>query len=89
MTMDTRERIARYLNGLEPGGTWENFTGEAEDILAIVMDTIGFERDVAIDALRTIAKGEGPFSVDHHQFAKNVIEAMKKTAHAALEKLEK
>lgn len=87
--METRERIARYLNGLEPGGTWENFTGEADDILAIVMDTIGRERDIAVSALRVIEKGEGPFSVDHHQFAKNVIEAMKETARAALETLDR
>lgn len=85
--MNTRERIARYLNGLEPGGTWENFTGEADDILAIVMDTIGRERDLAISALQIIEKGEGPFSVDHHQFAKNVIEAMKETARTALKRI--
>lgn len=50
--MDARQRIAEYLSSMGSfGGTWESYTSEADDILAIVMDTIGYERDLFKGAL--------------------------------------
>ena len=37
------------------------------------------------EVLEEIKLGKGEFSTDHHQHAKNTIEAMKKLAHHALE----
>ena len=46
--------------------------------------TLRAERDRLAKALREIQKGEGPFAVDPHKFACNVIESMKDLATAAL-----
>lgn len=44
------------------------------------------QRDDMVAALKEISEGRGPFSQDHHQHAKNTIEAMKAVAVAALAK---
>ena len=50
---------------------------------AALLRTLAAALREADEALAEIERGEGPFSVDHHQFAKNVIEAMKGRARRA------
>ena len=46
------------------------------------------QRDELLEALKEIEKGEGPFSRDNYTFARNVIEAMRELARAAIKKAE-
>ena len=68
------ERLTRELEAME----------DARDIAQAAGALMEMERDRLRAALEQIAKGEGPFSLDNHQFACNVIEESKRLAREAL-----
>lgn len=51
------------------------------------MEDLEANQAILIAALREIAKGEGPFSLDPLTHAANTIEAMKDTAKRALDSI--
>ena len=60
-------------------------TPEAElDAARLEIDRLTRERDVLLEALKEISKGEGRYSRDNYQFACNCIEDMKKLATDAI-----
>ena len=71
---DGYERLTRELEAME----------DARDIAQAEGALMEMERDRLRAALEQIAKGEGPFSLDNHQFACNVIEESKRLAREAL-----
>jgi len=52
------------------------------------LEALQAKLEVAIEALKTIKLGFGPYSQDYHKHAVNCIEAMKNVADEALEDIE-
>ena len=79
-----RPTLAELADELEAEKPCGGYT--AANAIALSPDTVALlaaRLREADEALAEIERGEGPFSVDHHQFAKNVIEAMKGRARRA------
>jgi hypothetical protein len=74
----------RYVNAITEARA--NAAEKERDFFSTRAYELNAEKNRLLAALREIAEGKGPFDLDNHRFACNVIENMKGIAAAAIER---